>query len=362
MASNRYCIIMAGGSSTRFWPLSKSTSPKQFLDILGTGKTFIQSTYERFCQIIPKENIYVVTNEKYRDLLVNQLPELKEEQVLLEPIRRNTAPCIAYACYKLLNIDPEANIVVTPADHLILNESKFLKTVESALSYTENHDALMTLGIHPNRAETAYGYIQINAEEQVDKHEHTYKVKTFTEKPNIELAKVFVDSGEFYWNSGIFVWNLKSILNALSENLPEIDSLFRDGVGIYNSPKEKDFIANIYSLCRSISIDFGVMEKAQNVYVKCADFGWSDVGSWASLFQVSPKKGRGNAEIGDNIITYNTSNCIISNKSDKMLVVQGLNDYIVAQTDQATMIIPKSNEKEVKNIVADVSNLSKEFI
>lgn len=353
---------MAGGASSRFWPLSKSDTPKQFLDILGTGKTFIQSTFERFSSIIPKENIYIVTNEKYRSLLIDQLPELQEEQILLEPLRRNTAPCIAYASYKLLNVDPEANIVVTPADHLITNEKEFLQTIESALSFTEKNDALMTLGIHPTHPETSYGYIQINMEEKVKGSAATYKVKTFTEKPNADIAKVFVSSGEFYWNSGIFVWNLKSILTALSTHLPEIDSLFRDGVGIYNSPKEKEFIDKIYSLTRSISIDFGVMEKAQNVYVQCASFGWSDVGSWASLFQNTPKTTNGNSEIGANILSYNNKGCIISNKSSKLLITQGLTDYLVVQTDEATMIIPKNNEHEIKNVVADVqSKLGKQY-
>lgn len=363
MPSNRYCIIMAGGSSSRFWPLTRSTSPKQFLDILGTGKTFIQSTYERFRQIVPAENIFVVTNEKYRNLLTEQLPQLSDEQILVEPIRRNTAPCIAYASYKLLNIDPEANIVVTPADHLITNEAEFIKTVESALEYTKDQDALMTLGIHPNRPETAYGYIQINPEEMVKGNKSTYKVKTFTEKPSLDIAKVFVNSGEFYWNSGIFIWNLKSILNALSLHLPEIDSLFRDGVGIYNSPKEPEFIGQVYSMCRSVSIDFGIMEKAQNVFVKCADFGWSDVGTWEALYQNAPKVGDNNALIGERVISYENSGCILSNKSSRVLIVKGLSDYIVAQTNEATMIVPKGDEQEIKNIVSDIqSNFGKEVI
>lgn len=354
MASNRYCIIMAGGIGSRFWPLSNTASPKQFLDLLGIGRTFLQSTYDRFSRIIPTENIFVVTNDIYKDLVMQQLPLLTEDQILLEPLRRKTAPCIAYASYKLLNIDPDANIVVTPADHLILNESEFLMAIESALSITEKQDILMTLGITPNRPETGYGYIQINHNEAVKGHPSTYRVKTFTEKPNHDIAKVFVDSGEFVWNSGIFIWSLKSILKALSTHLPEIDSLFRDGVGIYNSPQEEEFIAKVYSLCRSVSIDYGIMESASNVYVRCADFGWSDVGTWSSLFNNSPKDMANNVKVGEKILTYRTSGCIIENKTSRPIIVEGLKDYLVIQTDDATMIINKDKEHEIKNYAADV--------
>jgi Mannose-1-phosphate guanylyltransferase len=345
---------MAGGIGSRFWPLSNAATPKQFLDLLGVGKSFLQSTFERFSRIIPVENIFVVTNDIYKDLVMEQLPLLTENQVLLEPLRRKTAPCIAYASYKLLNIDPDANIVVTPADHLILNEIEFLRAVESALKFTDKQDALMTLGITPNRPETGYGYIQINRNESVKGYPSTYKVKTFTEKPNLDIAKVFVDSGEFVWNSGIFVWNLRSILKALSTHLPEIDSLFRDGVGIYNSPKEKEFISKVYSLCRSVSIDYGIMEGASNVYVHCADFGWSDVGTWRSLFNTSPKDEANNVKVGGKILAYRSSGCIIENKTDRPIIVEGLTDYLVIQTNDATMVIRKDNEHEIKNFAFDV--------
>jgi mannose-1-phosphate guanylyltransferase len=347
---------MAGGIGSRFWPLSNTDNPKQFLDLLGIGRTFLQSTYDRFSRIIPTENIYVVTNDIYKDLVMQQLPLLTEDQILLEPLRRKTAPCIAYASYKLLNIDPDANIVVTPADHLILNESEFLMAIESAFSITEKQDILMTLGITPNRPETGYGYIQINHNEAVKGHTSTFKVKTFTEKPNLDIAKVFVDSGEFVWNSGIFIWSLKSILKALSTHLPEIDSLFRDGVGIYNSPQEAEFIAKVYSLCRSVSIDYGIMESASNVYVRCADFGWSDVGTWSSLFNNSPKDMANNVKVGEKILTYRTSGCIIENKTSRPIIVEGLKDYLVIQTDDATMIINKDKEHEIKNYAADVES------
>jgi len=359
MASNRYCIIMAGGIGSRFWPLSNTESPKQFLDLLGIGKTFLQSTFDRFNRIIPTENIFVVTNDIYKDLVLEQLPMLSEDQVLLEPLRRKTAPCIAYASYKLLNIDPNANIVVTPADHLIVNEDEFLRAIESSLKFTEKQDVLMTLGITPNRPETGYGYIQVNHNEAVKGYASTFKVKTFTEKPNLDIAKVFVESGEFVWNSGIFVWSLKSILKALSTHLPEIDSLFRDGVGIYNSPKEKEFIARVYSLCRSISIDYGIMENASNVYVKCADFGWSDVGTWSSLFNNSGKDESRNVKVGGNILTYRTSGCIIENKTNRPIIVEGLKDYLVIQTENATLIINRDKEHEIKNYAADAEMLLK---
>lgn len=354
MSSNRYCIIMAGGVGSRFWPLSKTSKPKQFLDILGTGKTFIQSTFERFNQIIPTENIFVVTNDLYKDLVQEQLPLLTENHILLEPIRRNTAPCIAYASYKLLNIDPAANIVVTPSDHLITNEAEFLNVIESSMNFTEFNDSLLMLGITPNRPETNYGYIQISQDETAEELANTYKVKTFTEKPNLEIAKVFVNSGEFYWNSGIFIWNLQTIIQALSTHLPEIDSLFRDGVGLYNSSQETSFIQNVYGHCRSISVDYGIMEKASNVYVRCANFGWSDVGTWGSLFQFLPKDSNNNAVLGNKVLTYNSKGCLIENNTDRLLVVEGLKNYLVVQTDNATLIVNRDKENEINNYVSDV--------
>jgi mannose-1-phosphate guanylyltransferase len=347
---------MAGGIGSRFWPYSRSKKPKQFLDILGTGRTLLQSTYDRFVQIIPKENILIVSNEDYADLILEQLPEIKPDQVLLEPMRRNTAPCVAYANYKIKTLNPGANIVVAPSDHIILKEQAFIKVVKSGLMYVEKNDTLLTLGIQPNRPETGYGYIQIsNDKESIKLNESFRKVKTFTEKPDLELAKKFMESGDFFWNSGMFFWSLSSISNAFEMFLPDIDTLFKEGMPYYNTPGEKKYIYGAYAKCSNISIDYGIMEKAQNVDVLCADIGWSDLGTWGSLYEISQKDKKNNYTRGGKSFLYDTKECLINMSCDKKIVViQGLDDYIVVDTDDVLLICKKQEEQRIKQFVNDV--------
>ena len=324
MNKDNYCVIMAGGIGARFWPMSRTDHPKQFIDILGTGKTLITQTFERFQKICPKENIYIVTNENYRELIKLQIHDISDEQIICEPNRRNTAPCIAYACYKIAKINPNANLVVAPSDHIIMKEDIFTETILSGLKATKNNDWLVTLGIKPTRPDTGYGYIQFNEESTYADDERMKKVKTFTEKPNLETALSFLKSGDFFWNSGIFIWSLKSILTAFDRYLPEINSLFKEGNDLYNTVEERAFINNAYVSCKSISIDYGVMEKADNVYVLCSDFGWSDLGTWGSLYDNRQKDENGNAIVGKNVLMYNSSNCIVNMPKDKLVVFAGI--------------------------------------
>lgn len=352
--SNNYCIIMAGGIGSRFWPLSRVAKPKQFLDILGTGRTFLQQTYDRFSKIIPTENFLVVTNFKYKDLVLNQLPMLKEEQVLLEPLRRNTAPCLAYAAYKIQTKNPDANLIVAPSDHLITKEEEFIRQITNGLDFTAQNNALLTLGIKPNRPETAYGYIQVKKQVVFKNLDNLHKVKTFTEKPNEEMAQVFIDSGEFFWNSGIFIWSLPAILEAMETHLPEITAFFEKGKKHFNTADEVSFISKTYSECQAISIDYGIMEKADNVFVLTAEFGWSDMGTWGTLYENRKKDEFGNVISGDNILTYETTNCIVNISDEKVAVLQGLDGYIIAESNDTLMICRKEDESQVKKFVTDV--------
>ncbi|MFT5749289.1 MAG: mannose-1-phosphate guanylyltransferase [Ancylomarina sp.] len=351
MNSNNYCVIMAGGVGSRFWPLSKQKSPKQFLDILGTGKTMIQMAFERFSSICPTENYYIVTNEQYKDLVLEQLPQLKSEQVLLEPLMRNTAPCIAYANFKIRQRNKDANIIVSPADHLITNETEFLNVLEKGLDYINNTDKLLTLGLKPNRPETGYGYIQVENNE-VDLG--ISKVKIFTEKPNLDLAKVFLESGDFFWNSGIFIWSLSAIDKAFKALLPDVDNLFTQGEDTLDEISEREFINKIYPECQNISIDYGILEKSDQVYVFCADFGWSDLGTWGSLYDRSEKDKVGNAIQGDNVMLYDSGNCLINVPNEKLVVVQGMNNYIIVDSKDTLLICKKENEQDIKTFIGDL--------
>ncbi len=363
MNKNNYCIIMAGGVGSRFWPLSRMNKPKQFIDILGTGRTLIQQTFDRMSYLCPKENIYIVTNSNYKQLTLEQLPEITKDQVLLEPLRRNTAPCIAYANHKIASRNPNANIIVAPSDHLILKEETFVQQLTKALKFTENNDGLLTLGIKPSRPETGYGYIQINKDLEIKDEKNLFQVKTFTEKPNLDMAKIFMESGEFYWNSGIFVWSMKTIMQAFELHLPEVNSLFKDGTGLYNTEKEQNFIDEIYPECKNISIDYGVMEKAENVYVLCTNFGWSDLGTWGSLYEHSEKDQNENALSGKNILTYETKNCIINSPKDKLVVTYGLDDYIIVDSDNILLICKKEDEQNIRQIVNDIKiEKGKDFV
>jgi mannose-1-phosphate guanylyltransferase len=345
---------MAGGVGSRFWPLSKEDKPKQFLDILGTGRSLLQMTFDRFIKICPVENIYLVTNAAYKEDILRQLPDISEQQVLLEPARRNTAPCIAYANYRILNKNPQARIITAPSDHLIVKEDVFLKVAQKGLDFVDGKDALLTLGIQPGRPETGYGYIQVANEKPEKRYPNIDRVKTFTEKPNKELAKVFFESGEFYWNSGIFIWSLKTIMKAFQDYLPEVDALFEKGVGIYDTSKEEAFIEDTYYNCKNISIDYGIMEKADNVFVYCTDFGWADLGTWGSLHEHIPLDDRGNSLRGEKILAYDLDNCIVQMPKNKLAVIQGLKDYIVVDADDILMIVKKEDEQEIKQFVNDV--------
>ena len=353
MNTHTYSVIMAGGIGSRFWPMSRTTNPKQFLDILGTGKTLIQQTYERMRRFTPEGQVFVVTNEQYRDLVKEQLPEMGDDQILLEPARRNTAPVGAYAAYKIHGLDPEANIVVAPSDHLILKEDEFVRVIELALDTAASNDALLTLGIRPSRPDTGYGYIQYN-EDQILGSNEVCKVKTFTEKPDLDLAKKFLESGDFLWNSGIFIWSSKSIISSFNEHLSEVGQLFEEGLDALNTPDEQAFIGRIYPTCKNISIDYGIMEKAKNVYTVPAEFGWSDLGTWGSLYTHVDRDGEGNAVVGaKQVMLYDSKRNMVSTSGDKLVVIQGLEDFIVVNTDNALLICKKEDEQMIKQFVAE---------
>lgn len=349
---NNYCIIMAGGIGSRFWPMSRTAYPKQFHDVLGTGQTLIQMTFNRLLKVCPAENIYVVTNDQYKAQVLEQLDQIKAEQVLCEPSRRNTAPCIAYATYKIYAQNPDAAMVVAPSDHLIMKEDEFVNIVTTALSAAREKAALVTLGIRPSRPDTGYGYIQFQDSE--DAHPIVKKVKTFTEKPNIDLAKQFLESGDFYWNSGIFIWTAKAILAEFETHLSEVNNLFKEGIDLYNTPEEQAFIDKTYPVCPNISIDYGVMEKAENVLVVLSDFGWSDLGTWGSLYTHLDHDEERNGTTGTHVRLYDCKNNVVKSSTDRMVVLQGLDDYIVVDTDDVLLVCKKDDEQKIKQFVNDI--------
>ena len=341
---------MAGGIGSRFWPFSRNNKPKQFLDFFGSGKSLLQLTYERFRKLMPAEHIFIVSSTIYKELILEQLPEITQRQVLLEPVRRNTAPCVAYAVNRIASITDKANIIVAPSDHLILNEGNFIETLEKGLKFAEKNDCLLTLGMNPTRPETGYGYIQISEGEG-----NLRKVKTFTEKPNLELAKVFLESGEFFWNAGIFLWSLQSIQSAFDHLLPEMAIKFKNGKEFYNTDKEQEFIDNIYPSCENISIDYGILEKADNVYVLCAEFGWSDLGTWGSLYELAPKDNQQNAALKCKSKLYDCKDNIIVLPENKLAVLQGLEGYIVVESDDVLLVCKKEEEQRIRQFVNDTA-------
>ncbi|MDP1725530.1 MAG: mannose-1-phosphate guanylyltransferase [Bacteroidota bacterium] len=351
---NNYAIIMAGGVGSRFWPSSRSNYPKQFIDILGVGKSLLQQTYERFLKNFLPENIYIVTNALYIGLVKDQLPGIDEQQILGEPMGKNTAACIAYACGKISKINTHGVCIVAPSDHLILDEPAFMEKVNQALEFAKKNRALVTLGIRPSRPDTGYGYIQYMDEH---KDKNLFKVKTFTEKPSIEIAKTFLESGDFLWNAGIFVWSISSIKTAFKEHLPEQFTLFKEALESYFTPSEKDTIKEIYQQTRNISIDYGIMEKASNVFVIPSDFGWSDLGTWTSLYEISDKDAKENVAKGKNILFYDTSGCIVNNAGltqGKIVVLNSVKDLIVIDTPDVLLICDKNKEQEVKEVATDI--------
>lgn len=355
---NNYCIIMAGGIGSRFWPFSRNNRPKQFLDFFGTGRSLLQMTFDRFARVMPAENILIVSNVIYKDLILEQLPEIKPNQILLEPNRRNTAPCIAYAINRIKAMTDKANIVVAPSDHLIMKEIEFLDTIKEGLNFVENNNSLLTLGIKPSRPETGYGYIQID-----DGETNLRRVKTFTEKPNVELAKIFYETGEFYWNSGIFLWNLQTIDKAFHSLLPEVATKFDTGKGIFNTDAEQEFIDEMYPSCPNISIDYGIMEKASNVHVLCSDFGWTDLGTWGSLYEMSPKDENENVSLKCKTMYYESKNNIVALPAGKLAVIQDLDGYIVAESGNVLLICKLEDEQKIRQFVTDVKiNYDNQYI
>ncbi len=350
MNKNLYVVLMAGGVGVRFWPYSRMAKPKQFLDVLGTGKTLLQATIDRYLPICQKENFLVVTNAEHRAHAKEQLPMLEDRQILGEPMRKNTAPCIAYACQKIYKMNPDAVIVVSPSDHLIQNEKEFQNTILKSAEQAKGNDMLITLGIKPTRPETGYGYIQY-----MDSKNALKKVKTFTEKPELSLAKKFVDSGDFVWNAGIFIWNVKAILAALEKHTPELAENFIEAAAQFGTPEEAKAVESAYAQCRSISIDFGVMEKAANVYVWLCQFQWSDLGTWASLHEASARD-ESNNYIQADALTYDTRNTYIKGPKDKLMIVQGLNGYLVGWFDDVLVVCEKDKEELFKRFVNDLKS------
>jgi len=354
---NHYCIILAGGTGTRFWPYSRYKKPKQFIDILNTGKTLVQQTYERIKNLFHPENIFIVTHEDYFDLVKKQLPEIKNNNIITEPLRKNTSTCIAYATHKIYKLNNDAKTLLCPSDHLILNNEIFPKIITKAFDYINSKEnVLLTIGLKPHKPESNYGYIQVTGNiSNIDFNNTILKVKTFIEKPDLELAKVFIESGDFLWNSGIFVWSAKAILKAFDEYLPEISSAFSEINEYINTSDEEEYIKECYSKCKNISIDYGILEKSNNVYVLCANFEWSDLGSWTSLEDFIKKDKNLNVILGKNIITYNTRNTIIFNQEhNKLIVTEGLNNYIIAETKDVLLICSKENEHLIKRFINDI--------
>ena len=344
--NNNYCVIMAGGIGSRFWPYSRKSKPKQFLDFFGIGRTLLQQTFDRYSKIVPKENIFVATNSQYEELVKEQLPQLEQRQILPEPARRNTAPCVAWASAHIQKMNPDANIIVAPADHLILKENEFVEAINKGLEFVAQSSQLLTLGIKPNRPETGYGYIQIADEKQGD----FFKVKTFIEKPQLEFAEVFVESDEFYWNSGIFLWKASTVLDAFRTHMPEL----------YEKIMENDCDFESWP---NISIDYGIMEKAENVYVQLCNFGWADLGTWGSLHEASPKDHHKNVIVNGNTLLYDCNNTIIAMPEGKLAVLQGLEDYLVADTKNVLLVCRKDDENTIRKYVNDVQiKLGDEFV
>jgi len=360
MNEHQYAVIMAGGIGSRFWPMSRHNFPKQFLDILNTGQTLVQATFQRLTDFILPENIYVVTSNEYVQIVKDQLPMIRKENILGEPSRKNTAPCIAYISFKLMQKDPKASLIVAPADHMIHDRIAFKKVCLEAFSFVNKHNALITLGITPLKPNTGYGYIQRELQSVTD---NVYKVKTFTEKPNLDLAKTFLASGDFLWNAGIFVWQVKNVIKAFEIYLPEMFDVFVAEKDAFNTADEKKALEHIYPLCTTISIDFGILEKANNVYVIPASFGWSDLGTWNSVYENLDKDYLGNAIAGRKVMIIDAAKCVVHSGNKKLLVLQGLEDFIVVDSPDVLLICKRDKEQEIKDYVAEVRrNIGDEYL
>jgi len=357
---NNYCVIMAGGIGSRFWPMSTVQHPKQFLDVLGIGKSLLRMTYERMLLLAPTENIYIVTNAMYKELVKQQLPELTDGQILLEPERKNTAPCITYAAAKIHQINPNATLVVAPSDHLIMKEDLFASIVNTAIETATKDDRLVTLGIKPTRPDTGYGYIEFIEDGDILPGQ-VKDVKHFTEKPNRELAEIFLKSGNYYWNSGIFVWKASTILHAMEKFKPALYELFTREKAKYNTPEEQAYVNSSFAACEDISIDFAVMENAKNVDVVLANFDWSDLGTWGSLYTHLEKDYNGNAVIGENVHMINSENCIVNLPNNKLALIQGLENFIVVESGNMLMILNQHDEQNLKKYMSPMEEKSPQF-
>lgn len=349
MARNHnHLVIMAGGIGSRFWPMSTTEHPKQFIDVMGCGRTFIQLTYDRFVGIVPPENVWIVTSAAYEQTVKEQLPEIPVQNILLEPCRRNTAPCIAYVAWRIKSADKNANIVVTPSDHFIVNQVHFQEVIIQAMKFTSQSDAIVTLGMKPTRPETGYGYIQADLSSSSLMNKNVYRVDSFKEKPDLATAKEYIRHDDFFWNSGIFVWSVSTIVNAMRIYAPEINDIFENLLPYYGTEKEQELINQRFPDCPNISVDYAILEKAEEIFVYPADFGWSDVGTWGSLIQLLDKDKNGNATVGPDINLYETTNCIIHTMGEKKVVVQGLHNCIVAENNDTLLICQLAEEQRIK--------------
>lgn len=351
---HRYCVIMCGGVGSRFWPFSRSGCPKQFLDFFGTGRSLLQLTYDRILQLTDPSRILLVTNSAYYKIIREQLPDIPKENILLEPARRNTAPCICWAAHHIQALDPEASIVTLPSDHLILKEAEFHNVIREGFDFVEKGDRLLTIGLKPTCPHTGYGYIQ--RDKPVDGSDRIMKVKSFTEKPNEEMARLFLSTGEFFWNSGMFLWRVDSILRAFDKYAPDIAALFDAGHGLYGTPGEMDFIQREFPNATPISIDYAIMEKAHNVYVETADLGWSDLGTWNALYECSPKTKERNVTQNCKVLANGCEGTLFAAATDKVIVASGLKDFIVADNGNALLIYPLADEQKIRQVVNDINN------
>ena len=351
--NHNHIVIMAGGVGSRIWPMSVENKPKQFIDVLGVGRSLLQLTYDRFKGLCPNENVWIVTNKKYDAWIKEQLPEVPAENILLEPCRRNTAPCIAYVSWHIKAKDPKANLVITPSDHIVMDTAEFRRVITQCLKFTSETDAILTLGMKPNRPETAYGYIQADLSSSSPRNKEIFRIDTFREKPDLQTAQKYIQQNNFFWNAGIFIWSVSTIVNAFRIYSPAISKIFENMLSIYGTDKEQEMIDLHYPECENISVDYAIMEKAEEIFVCPASFGWSDLGSWSSLYMHTRHDLYGNSLIGPDINVYDTNNCMIHTTQEKKVVVQGLDDYIVAEKDNLLLICKISEEQRIRQFSGD---------
>ena len=351
--NHNHIVIMAGGVGSRIWPMSVENKPKQFIDVLGVGRSLLQLTYDRFKGLCPNENVWIVTNKKYDAWIKEQLPEVPAENILLEPCRRNTAPCIAYVSWHIKAKDPKANLVITPSDHIVMDTAEFRRVITQCLKFTSETDAILTLGMKPNRPETAYGYIQADLSSSSPRNKEIFRIDTFREKPDLQTAQKYIQQNNFFWNAGIFIWSVSTIVNAFRIYSPAISKIFENMLSIYGTDKEQEMIDLHYPECENISVDYAIMEKAEEIFVCPANFGWSDLGSWSSLYMHTRHDLYGNSLIGPDINVYDTHNCMIHTTQEKKVVIQGLDDYIVAEKDNLLLICKISEEQRIRQFSGD---------